>query len=167
MKNLNTAPAGDTAVSTFNFSGFDLRCFDSEGEPWFFVPEICRVLGMTLISGTTQWTKSLSANEKHHITKKEHPDFFSGSCWHAILVSESGLYRMVMRSNKPEAKEFQDWVTRDVLPAIRKDGGYVENEEKVATGEMDEDELIHRKIPVSGGLGIPFHLLVFNDLRYF
>ena len=39
-----------------------------------------------------------------------------------VLISESGLYKLVMRSGKPEAKKFQDWVTRDVLPVIRKDG---------------------------------------------
>jgi phage regulator Rha-like protein len=43
----------------------------------------------------------------------------------ALIVSESGLYKVLMRSDKPEAKAFQDWVTRDVLPAIRKDGAYV------------------------------------------
>jgi prophage antirepressor-like protein len=42
-----------------------------------------------------------------------------------VVISESGLYKLVMRSNKPEARKFQDWVTRDVLPAIRKDGGYI------------------------------------------
>lgn len=47
-----------------------------------------------------------------------------------IIVSESGLYKLIMRSDKPEAKAFQDWVTRDVLPAIRKDGGYIMDEEK-------------------------------------
>ncbi|GEM_PF-3764566 len=52
------------------------------------------------------------------------------------LVSESGLYKLVMRSDKPQARLFQDWVTRDVLPAIRKDGAYVMGEEKVASGEM-------------------------------
>lgn len=51
------------------------------------------------------------------------------------LISESGLYKLVMRSNKPEARAFQDWVTREVLPAIRKDGGYIKGEELVATGE--------------------------------
>lgn len=39
------------------------------------------------------------------------------------IVNESGLYKLVMRSDKPQAKEFQDWVTGTVLPAIRKDGG--------------------------------------------
>lgn len=58
------------------------------------------------------------------------------------LISESGLYKLIMRSDKPEARRFQDWVTREVL-AIRKDGAYVAGEEKVKTGEMTEDELIH------------------------
>lgn len=40
-------------------------------------------------------------------------------------ISESGLYKLILRSDKPEAKAFQDWVTKVVLPAIRKDGGYV------------------------------------------
>jgi len=55
------------------------------------------------------------------------------------LLSESGLYKLIMRSDKPTARPFQDWVTRDVLPAIRKDGAYIMGEEKVRTGEMPED----------------------------
>lgn len=51
-----------------------------------------------------------------------------------------------MRSNKPEARAFQDWVTKVVLPAIRKDGAYVMGEEKVVTGEMTEDELVLKAI---------------------
>ena len=57
------------------------------------------------------------------------------------MVNESGLYKLVMRSDKPEAKAFQDWVTRDVLPAIRKDGMYVKDEEKVLTGELSLEEM--------------------------
>ena len=49
------------------------------------------------------------------------------------LINESGLYKLIMRSDKAEAKAFQDWVTRDVLPAIRKDGGYIDGEEKVVS----------------------------------
>lgn len=45
------------------------------------------------------------------------------------IVSESGLYKLVMRSDKPEAKAFQDWVTGTVLPSIRKDGGYIMGED--------------------------------------
>ncbi len=58
------------------------------------------------------------------------------------IISEAGLYKLVMRSDKPEARAFQDWVCGVVLPAIRKDGAYIQGEEKVATGEMSEDEFV-------------------------
>jgi len=61
-----------------------------------------------------------------------------------VIISESGLYKFIMRSNKPQAKAFQNWVTKVVLPAIRKDGGYIKDEEKVATGGMSEDEFIFK-----------------------
>jgi len=61
-----------------------------------------------------------------------------------VLVSESGLYKLIMRSDKPAAKRFQDWVTREVLPALRKDGLYVMGEEKVRTGEMSLEEMTAR-----------------------
>lgn len=69
------------------------------------------------------------------------------------VISESGLYKLIMRSDKPEARRFQDWVTRDDLPAIHKDGAYIIGKEKIATGEMDEGafalkaiEILQRKI---------------------
>ncbi|MBU0563104.1 MAG: hypothetical protein KJ890_06170 [Gammaproteobacteria bacterium] len=64
------------------------------------------------------------------------------------LISESGLYKLILRSDNPQARLFQDWVTRDVLPAIRKDGAYVMGEEKVASGEMSEDEPIAAALPL-------------------
>ncbi|WP_425292724.1 BRO-N domain-containing protein [Agrobacterium tumefaciens] len=54
------------------------------------------------------------------------------------MISESGLYKLIMRSDKPEARKFQDWVTRDVLPAIRKTGGYLLNEEAPDTAKADD-----------------------------
>ncbi len=48
-----------------------------------------------------------------------------GSAGTATAISESGLYKLIMRSDKPEAVEFQNWVTREVLPAIRNTGGYL------------------------------------------
>ena len=57
---------------------------------------------------------------------------------HVKMVNESGLYKLVLRAQRsnPAARDFQDWIVRDVLPAIRKDGMYVKDEEKVATGEL-------------------------------
>lgn len=54
------------------------------------------------------------------------------------FVSESGLYKLIMRSDKPEARKFQDWVTREVLPAIRKTGGYLLNEEAREAAKADD-----------------------------
>lgn len=62
-------------------------------------------------------------------------------------VPESGLYKLIMRSDKPEARQFQDWVTREVLPAIRKDGMYVAGEEKVKTSEMSDFSVAYGKFP--------------------
>lgn len=53
------------------------------------------------------------------------------------MLAESGLYKLVLKSRKPDAKEFRDWVTRDVLPAIRKDGMYVKGEEKIDLADDD------------------------------
>lgn len=50
----------------------------------------------------------------------------------AVVISESGLYKLVMRSDKPQAKAFQDWVTREVLPSIRKTGAYVTGQPSLA-----------------------------------
>ncbi|MCC5778602.1 hypothetical protein H7H48_06035 [Nitratireductor sp. B36] len=56
-----------------------------------------------------------------------------------MVISESGLYKLVMRSDKPEARGYQDWMTMTVLPAIRKDGGYIAGEEFVATALVRAD----------------------------
>ena len=65
-----------------------------------------------------------------------------------VTISESGLYKLIMRSDKPEAQDFQNWVTRVVLPSIRKDGAYIMGEEKVASGEMDEDEFVLKAMTI-------------------
>lgn len=70
-------------------------------------------------------------------------ELFNGRGLYQItIISESGLYKLVMRSDKPQAKPFQDWVTKVVLPAIRKDGAYVMGEEKVSRGASARSEAI-------------------------
>ncbi len=82
-----------------------------EDEPWFVAADICQILGLSNPSVAVQ---PLGAEEKaKSVLGKGAP---------ANLVSESGLYKLVMRSDKPQAKAFQDWVTKEVLPAIRKGG---------------------------------------------
>jgi phage anti-repressor protein len=56
---------------------------------------------------------------------------------HISIVSESGLYKLIMRSDKPDAVAFQNWVTKEVLPSIRKTGGYLLNEQARTTAHAD------------------------------
>lgn len=62
-------------------------------------------------------------------------------------ISESGLYKLVMRSDKPQAREFQDWVTRVVLPAIRKEGANFSGEEGIGKGTEEGDEAKKTSLP--------------------
>ena len=126
----------------FNFEGHDLRLVLREGNPWFVLIDACLSLGMK-DTNVTNSIKHLLADEKMVIRK----DTLAGGKGTAgfpyiTIISESGLYKLIMRSDKPAAKRFQDWVTREVLPALRQDGMYVMGEEKVRTGEMSEDELV-------------------------
>lgn len=125
-----------SAVQLFNFKSQQIRVVEIDGAPWLVAKDIPEVLGYTYDNLWYHIKNNLGATEK---TVVKLPGFRGNG---GVVVSESGLYKLVMRSDKPEAKAFQDWVTKAVLPAIRKDGGYIMGEEKVATGEMSEDELI-------------------------
>jgi prophage antirepressor-like protein len=125
---------GTPLVSTFTFETdlpegvWTIRTVqDVNGDPWFVAKDVCEALGISQKAHGHAY-KSVKDDERklYQIQKGSRSQ---------VIVSESGLYKLVMRSDKPVAKPFQDWVTRDVLPAIRKDGMYVLGEEKVATGE--------------------------------
>lgn len=99
---------------------------------WFVAADITEALGYTYDNLKYHAKNTLGSDEKKVVKL---PGFRGNG---GTVISESGLYKLVMRSDKPEAKGFQDWVTKVVLPAIRKDGAYIMGEEKVATGEMSE-----------------------------
>lgn len=133
-------------VQKFGFGLVDLRVVEQDGQPWFVASDVCRAIGYAVKpSGDVNVYHALNPlNADEVITHR-----MSGNRGTAAkLISESGLYKLVMRSDKPEARAFQDWVTRVVLPAIRKDGAYVMGEEKVATGELSEDELVMRAMSI-------------------
>lgn len=130
-------------VIPFNFNNSNLRAVQLNGQPWFVAKDVCQVLGLT---DDRNHLMKLNEDERRFVARSnvnltEGLNFPNRG---ANCISESGLYKLIMRSDKPEAKRFQNWITQVVLPAIRKDGAYVMGEEKVATGEMDEDELIFR-----------------------
>lgn len=119
-----------------------IRVVTIDGNPWFVVGDVLRALGSyLLVSGKPNVAMALKpmGEDEKGINRIETP----GGMQTVRIISESGLYKLIMRSDKPEARAFQDWVTRHVLPAINRDGAYVMGEEKVLTGELSEDEAIH------------------------
>ncbi|GLS43733.1 BRO-N domain-containing protein [Methylobacterium brachythecii] len=128
------------ALSTFDFNTHTIRAVTMDGDPWFLAADVCRVLAMPLDKGVGKYLGNLSADEKRPVT----PGQIGGkSMSRTSLISETGLYKLILRSDKPEARPFQDWVTKVVLPAIRKHGGYVAGEKTLGRpGGMDEEELV-------------------------
>lgn len=113
----------------FEFEGAAVRVVKIDGEPWFVAVDVCRALGYNRrADGTVNTSQALK-----HLGAKEVTAYPIGG-FRGVppkLISEAGMYRLVMRSDKPAARRFQDWVTGTVLPAIRKDGAYIMGEEKV------------------------------------
>jgi prophage antirepressor-like protein len=99
-----------------DFDGQRVRVVMVKGEPWWYATDVCKVLG---IGNAPQAVSYLDDDERTTITTND-----SGQTRNFMLVNESGLYSLIFRSRKPEAKRFQDWVCEEVLPAIRKTGSY-------------------------------------------
>lgn len=115
-------------IQKFDFRGASLRTLtDKAGEPWFVLKDCMSILDL---GNPTETVKMFDDDE---FSTTEVIDSI-GRRQQAYIISEPGLYRLVMRSRKPEAKEFQRWVTHEVLPQIRKTGGYI------PTSESDSDE---------------------------
>ena len=115
-------------IQQFDFKGASLRTLtDEAGGPWFVLKDCMSILDL---GNPTETVKMFDEDE---FSTTEVIDSI-GRRQQAYIISEPGLYRLVMRSRKPEAKEFQRWVTHEVLPQIRKTGGYI------PTSESDSDE---------------------------
>lgn len=104
-------------IQKFQFETLPLNVIDKAGEPWFIAKEVCEILE---ISNTSKAVDGLDEDE---LTKSYIIDSL-GRNQEVLIISESGLYTLIIRSNKPKAKEFRKWVTGVVLPSIRKTGGY-------------------------------------------
>lgn len=102
----------------FKFHNLTIRAAEIEGEPWFLGADVLHVL-YGRASGMGNVYRPLAETELRKV-KRSH--FGEPGGRDMFIISESGLYKLVMRSDKPEAKEFQHWVTSVVLPAIRNDG---------------------------------------------
>lgn len=122
-------------IANYDFRGNNVRILtDQDNAPWFIAKDICDVLG----TETRDISKILDDDEFSNVDSI-HIAQNGGRA--PLIVSESGFYKLVMRSRKPVAKEFQRWVTRDVLPSIRKHGAYM-TPDTIREALADPDTLI-------------------------
>lgn len=99
----------------------DFRTLDINGEPWFVLADVCRELDIKNVSDAAN---RLDADEKMTLALNEGQSGVRGGPRQMNVINESGLFSLILRSDKPEAKRFKKWVTSEVLPAIRKTGSY-------------------------------------------
>lgn len=117
-------------IQKFDFKGAALRTLtDEAGEPWFVLKDCMSILDL----GNP--TETVKMFDKDEFSTTEVIDSI-GRRQQTYIISEPGLYRLVMKSRKPEAKEFQRWVTHEVLPSIRKHGGYMAGQERMTPEQM-------------------------------
>lgn len=104
-------------VIPFNFDGFPIEAILRDGEPWFVLNRVCRVLGL---DNTSLAASRLPEDEKGSLSIAYPPHGLRET----TIINEYGLYRLVLTSRRPEAERFKTWVVREVLPTIRRTGGY-------------------------------------------
>lgn len=106
-------------VNVFDYKGNPVRTIEKSGELWWVLKDVC---GALAIVDHISVSKRLDEDEKG--VGQIHPLSGKGGAQEMLLINEPGLYNVILRSDKPEAKEFKRWVTHEVLPSIRKTGAY-------------------------------------------
>ena len=121
-------------ITPFAFEGQQVRVVVIDGDPWFVLADLTRALGLTQFRAE-RLDDGLIRN--HPITDQ------LGRNQQATIVSEAGMYEVVIRSDKPDAVAFRRWITGDVLPSIRRTGAYG------APRELTPDEIVHRAMQIT------------------
>lgn len=98
----------------FEYEGKQVRTIIKDGEPWFVAKDVCEILEID-----SSQTRRLDEDEKGLYSIQT-----PGGVQQMVCVNEPGLYSLVLKSRKPEAKQFKRWITHEVLPSIRKTGQY-------------------------------------------
>lgn len=118
-------------IQIFNYNDKEIRTVKKDGDLWWVLKDVCEVLELsnpTMIAGRL---------DEDEVTKFD----LGGLSGVSNIINESGLYNVILRSDKPEAKKFKRWVTHEVLPSIRKHGAYM-NEQTLEQALTSPDFLI-------------------------
>lgn len=117
-------------MQTFVYNDKNVRTVEKNDEPWFVLKDVCEVLEMDT-SKIKQVADRLDGDEKGRYSVPT-----PGGVQESWIINESGLYNVILRSDKPEAKPFRKWVTGEVLPSIRKTGGYIAGQEQLSDADL-------------------------------
>lgn len=116
-------------LQIFNNDRFEVRATMKDGEPLFVAADVCKALD---IRNHIDALKRLDEDEKSGVDLTDpHGRIQITNC-----VTESGLYALVLGSRKPEAKQFKRWITHEVIPSIRKTGGYIAGQSQMTDSEL-------------------------------
>lgn len=122
----------------------EIRVIEISGEPWFVGKDIAEKLGYSNISDAL--IKHVDEEDKEQIAFHELKElgFINVGTKGTPIINESGLYSLILSSKLPNAKAFKHWVTNEILPSIRKNGGYIHT-----TEDMSDDEIMARALQVA------------------
>ena len=112
----------------FSFKGNEVRSKVLSGEPYFCLADVCKILDISNSRDTKERLNQKGVAITDSLSK--------GGVQRTTFINESNLYRVIFQSRKPEAEEFTEWVTSEVLPAIRKSGSY--GAEQAVTQTLDK-----------------------------
>lgn len=122
-------------LQIFNSAEFgSIRIISKDNEPMFCLKDLCNALGLTAKGVKQRLLDEVISN--YPITDS------IGRQQNALFVNEDGLYDVILESRKEEAKRFRKWVTSEVLPSIRKTGGYISGQENMSDNELMAKALI-------------------------
>ena len=110
-----------------------VRIVEREGEPWFVGKDVAEALGY---SDTADALKKHVDEEDKKLLKPGEMPTLKMSNFGAYIINESGLYSLVLSSKLPTAKAFKRWITSEVIPFIRKTGGYIMGQEQLSPSEL-------------------------------
>lgn len=119
----------DNKIIAFTNPEFgEVRTLNIENEPWFVAADVCKALDL----GNASMTLSRLDDDEKGVSLID----TLGGVQNMVTANEPGLYTLVLGSRKPEAKAFKRWITHDVIPSIRKNGGYIAGQETLSPEEL-------------------------------
>ena len=107
----------ENEIRVWNYESSEARTVQVNGEPWFVLSDVCKVLELSTPARVAERLEKDEVSQTHTIDRM-------GREQKTTIINESGLYTVILRSDKPQAKPFRKWVTSEVLPSIRKHGSY-------------------------------------------